>query len=84
MMTSPASTSLLLTAPHRALLVEGSAIAPPLVQQRGYQSLPQPEDLIDRGFSKAQAKTAPPWAFPSGMCTGSAQAGKSALMPPGR
>lgn len=49
---------------HRQMLVEGSAIALPLIQQRGYQSLPQPEDLIDRGFSKAQAKTAPALGIP--------------------
>ena len=44
---------------HAQMLMEGSAIAPALIQHRGYESLPQPEDLIDRGFSKAQAKTAP-------------------------
>ena len=38
--------------------------APALVEQRGYQSLPQPEDLIDRGFSKAQARTAPALGIP--------------------
>ena len=63
-MTQPAHTSLLLTAQHTALLVEDSAIAPALVQQRGYRSLPQPEDLIDRGFSKAQAKAAPALGIP--------------------
>jgi hypothetical protein len=49
---------------HYQQLTEGSAIAPALIQERGYQSLPQPEDLIDRGFSKAQAKTAPALAIP--------------------
>ena len=34
------------------------------MRQRGYQSLLQPEDLIDRGFSKAQAKTAPALGIP--------------------
>lgn len=41
-MTQTAPTSLLLNAPHTAQLVQASAIAPPLVQQRGYRSLPQP------------------------------------------
>jgi putative DNA primase/helicase len=49
---------------HYQMLTEGSAIAPALIQQRGYQSLPQPEDLVDRGFSKAQAKTAPALGIP--------------------
>ena len=49
---------------HRTMLVQGSAIALPLIEQRGYQSLPQPEDLIDRGFSKAQATTAPALGIP--------------------
>jgi P4 family phage/plasmid primase-like protien len=53
-----------LTPAHAKMLVEGSAIAEALIQQRGYQSLPQPEDLIDRGFSKAQAKTAPALGIP--------------------
>jgi hypothetical protein len=48
----------LLTPHHLKMLVEDSSITPALIQQRGYQSLPQPADLIDRGFSKAQAKTA--------------------------
>ena len=49
---------------HAQMLMEGSAIAPALIQHRGYESLPQPEDLIDRGFSKAQAKTAPALGLP--------------------
>src|SRR5262249_42704840 len=49
---------------HYALLHEGSAIADLLITARGYQSLPQPEDIIDRGFSKAQAKTAPALGIP--------------------
>jgi P4 family phage/plasmid primase-like protien len=49
---------------HYEQLTKGSAIAPALIQQRGYQSLPQPEDLIDRGFSKAQARTAPALGIP--------------------
>jgi putative DNA primase/helicase len=49
---------------HYRQLTEGSAIAPSLIQQRGYQSFPQPEDLIDCGFSKAQAKTAPALGIP--------------------
>jgi putative DNA primase/helicase len=55
---------MLLTPAHSARLHERSAIADALIQQRGYQSLPHPEDLIDRGFSKAQAKTAPALGIP--------------------
>ena len=54
----------LLTPAHLKTLHEDRSIALPLIQQRGYQSLPQPEDLIDRGFSKAQAKTAPALGIP--------------------
>jgi putative DNA primase/helicase len=54
----------LLNADHLKKLVEERSIALALVEQRGYQSLPQPEDLIDRGFSKAQAKTAPALGIP--------------------
>jgi Domain of unknown function (DUF3854) len=57
-------SNLLLTAHHHRLLAEERAIADALIQQRGYQSLPQPEDLIDRGFSKAQAKVAPVLGIP--------------------
>ena len=63
-MTQTAYTSLLVHPKHGSLLVQDSAIAPALVEQRGYQSLPQPEDLIDRGFSKAQARTAPALGIP--------------------
>ena len=63
-MTWTAYTSLLVSPQHGAMLVEDSAIAPALVQQRGYQSLPQPEDLIDRGFAKTQAKLAPALGMP--------------------
>jgi hypothetical protein len=55
---------MLLTPEHRTMLHDGSAIALELIQQRGYQSLDQPADLIDRGFSKAQAKTAPALGIP--------------------
>ena len=54
----------LLNAEHLRKLVDERSIAPALVMQRGYQSLPQPDDLIDRGFSKAQAKTAPALGIP--------------------
>jgi putative DNA primase/helicase len=64
MMVQPAYTSLLVHPKHGSLLVQDSAIAPALVEHRGYQSLPQPEDLIDRGFSKAQAKAAPALGIP--------------------
>jgi len=49
---------------HYTMLHEGSAIADAVIKARGYQSLPQPEDLIDRGFSKAQAKAAPALGIP--------------------
>ena len=55
---------LLLSPAHRHLLTQGSAIAPEIIEQRGYQTLPQPEDLIDRGFSKAQAKATPALGIP--------------------
>ena len=55
---------MLLTSDHYALLHDKSAIADTLIKARGYQSLPQPEDLIDRGFSKAQARTAPVLGMP--------------------
>ena len=57
-------SSLLLTPKHWQMLTQASAIAPALVQQRGYQSLAQPADLIDWGFSKEQAKTAPVLGIP--------------------
>jgi hypothetical protein len=53
-----------LTPEHYGMLHTGSAIADPIIKARGYQSLPQPEDLIDRGFSKAQAKAAPALGIP--------------------
>jgi len=56
--------SLLLTPAHLQRLLTTYAIADPLVRHRGYQSLPQPEDLIDRGFTKAQAKAAPALGIP--------------------
>jgi predicted P-loop ATPase len=49
---------------HLHLLTQGSAIQAAFVHQRGYQSLPQPEDLRDLGFSKAQAKAAPALGIP--------------------
>jgi putative DNA primase/helicase len=57
-------THILLSSAHREMLLRDSAIAERIIAQRGYQSLPQPEDLIDRGFSKAQAKTAPALGIP--------------------
>ena len=56
--------TMLLRPDHLQMLMQDSAIAEALIQQRGYQSLPQPEDLIDRGFSKPQAKTAPVLGIP--------------------
>ena len=55
---------LLLAQHHWTLLTEASTITPALIQQRGYRSLSLPEDLIDRGFSKAQAKAAPALGLP--------------------
>ena len=49
---------------HYTMLTTGSAIAAALITARGYVSLPQPEDLIDRGYTKAQAKTAPALGIP--------------------
>jgi len=49
---------------HHQQLTHDSGIAPEIIAQRGYQFLPQPEDLIDRGFSKAQAKAAPALGIP--------------------
>ena len=54
----------LVNADHLKKLHVERSIALALIQQRGYQSLPQPEDLIDRGFSKAQARTAPALGIP--------------------
>jgi hypothetical protein len=59
-----ASTAAVLTPRHYAMLHQDRAIADALIKARGYQSLAQPEDLIDRGFSKAQAKTAPALGIP--------------------
>ena len=56
--------TLLLNAAHLQQLTEGSGLPESIIQERGYQSLPQPEDLIDRGFSKAQARTAPALGIP--------------------
>src|SRR5215813_2134786 len=53
-----------ISAHHFQMLHQGSAIAEAIIKARGYESLPQPEDLIDRGFSKAQAKTAPALGIP--------------------
>ena len=58
------STHLNLAEHHYKMLHEGSAIAEAVIKARGYQSLPQPEDLIDRGFAKTQAKTAPGLGIP--------------------
>ena len=56
--------TLLLNAAHLQQLTEGSGLPESIIQERGYQSLSQPEDLIDRGFSKAQARTAPALGIP--------------------
>src|SRR5438105_303713 len=53
-----------LTADHlHALHVERS-IALEVITERGYHSAPQPADLIDRTFSKPQAKLAPALVIP--------------------
>ena len=67
----------LLSPAHLKMLDEDRSIALPLIQQRGYQSLPQPEDLIDRGFSRRKPRPPRCSAFPCGMCTASGTAGKS-------
>jgi putative DNA primase/helicase len=46
------------------MLHEGSAIALDIIQARGYESLAQPADLVDRGFSQAQARAAPALGIP--------------------
>jgi len=53
-----------LTSSHYHMLHTDSAIADAVITARGYESLAQPEDLVDRGFSKAQAKTAPGLGIP--------------------
>jgi hypothetical protein len=49
---------------HATMLHEDSAIADALITARGYQSLHEPKDLTHRGFSKAQARTAPALGIP--------------------
>jgi putative DNA primase/helicase len=49
---------------HYAMLHTDRAIAEAMITARGYQSLHQPEDLRDLGFSKAQAKAAPALGIP--------------------
>jgi putative DNA primase/helicase len=49
---------------HYAMLHTDRAIAEAIITARGYQSLQQPEDLRDLGFSKAQAKVAPALVIP--------------------
>ena len=49
---------------HLHMLVEERSIALPIIQQRGYLTLPDPGDVQDLGFTKAQARTAPVLAIP--------------------
>src|SRR5882724_3351242 len=49
---------------HYHKLHDESAIADEIIQVRGYRSLAQPDDLVDLGFSKAQARTAPALGIP--------------------
>jgi putative DNA primase/helicase len=49
---------------HRTMLVDGSAIAEDVAQERGYCTLPTPAAIQDRGFSRTQAKTAPALGIP--------------------
>jgi hypothetical protein len=49
---------------HRTMLVKESAIAEALVEQRGYQTLAEPEHVLYCGFSKAQSKAAPALGIP--------------------
>ena len=63
--TAPDSSPVLkLSAAHYQLLHTGSAITETLIRQRGYQTLSQPDDLVDHGFSKPQSKMAPGLLIP--------------------
>src|SRR6266566_2814203 len=55
---------MMITPHHYAMLHDGSAISDTVIRQRGYQSLTRPDDLLDLGFSKVQARTAPALAIP--------------------
>ena len=54
----------MILAEHHYTMLHRGAIADAVIKARGYQSLQQPEDLIDRGFAKAQAKAAPALGIP--------------------
>src|SRR5262245_40916245 len=58
------SGSALLSAQHWQGLATLRGIAPEVIKERGYLSAHQPADLIDRTFSKAQAKYAPALVIP--------------------
>src|SRR5262245_51710624 len=49
---------------HYAMLHDGSAIADEVITARGYRSLAHPDELMDLGFTKTQARTAPALAIP--------------------
>jgi hypothetical protein len=53
-----------LTSDHYHMLHVESAIADTVITARGYQSLDNPDDLRDLGFTKTQARTAPVLAIP--------------------
>ena len=53
-----------LTSTHFAMLHQERAIAETILQSRGYCTLTDPGDLLDLGFSKVQARTAPVLAIP--------------------
>jgi putative DNA primase/helicase len=55
---------MVLATQHYAMLHGDSAIAEALIATRGYQTLTDPGDLRDLGFSKAQARTAPGLLIP--------------------
>jgi putative DNA primase/helicase len=46
------------------MLIDDSTIAEDVAEERGYCTLPHPQEILDRGFSSVQAKTAPALAIP--------------------
>jgi putative DNA primase/helicase len=53
-----------ITPRHYAMLHEERAIAEPIITGRGYLSLPDPGDIREIGFSKAQGNAAPALGIP--------------------
>ena len=48
-----------LTPQHRAMLIDDSTIAEDVAEERGYCTLPHPQEILDRGFSSVQRTFAP-------------------------